>query len=430
VGDASCCILPDGELIIGALLTGDTQIYNPTTNSWSPGGVKAVRSNEETWVLLPDKTILTVQCFAPFGGEKFIISSNLWKTEGSPPVTLVDPVMHEIGPAMLMYNGHVIYFGAANDNGHGKTALYAPPASPTGTGVWRAGPDIPKVNNQTIVCNDCPASLLPNGKVLFTAANFVNNGWGQPILFFEYDPNTNTISQAPTPPNNNNVLFLSRLMLLPTGQVLFSAFSNNIQCYTPDGGPENAWRPTIFGIPWRISNTEWLLYGTQLNGLSQANIYGDDCYPATNYPLIRLRQSLPPNKVYFARTYNFSTMGVATGPSLQHFNFSVRNIPYGHYELCVIANGISSYCVPFHYRRLILGRPATEPTADAEETLLSVEEDVVAESATIAELRTQIKGLQNSIRRIEAITKLEEPKPAPKEITQEETGKGKSGREK
>ena len=39
---------------------------------------------------------------------------------------------------MLMYNGKVIFFGAANSRGHGKTAIYTLPASPTGTGTWAA----------------------------------------------------------------------------------------------------------------------------------------------------------------------------------------------------------------------------------------------------------------------------------------------------
>ena len=78
--------------------------------------------------------------------------------------------MHEIGPEMLMYTGKVIFFGAANSNGHGKTALYTPPGSPSGTGTWMAGPDIPTVGNQTIVCNDVLV-LLPNGKVFLLQQN-------------------------------------------------------------------------------------------------------------------------------------------------------------------------------------------------------------------------------------------------------------------
>jgi hypothetical protein len=96
-------------------------------------------------VLLADDTIVTAQCFAPYRSERYSISSNSWKDEGPIPVDIVDHVMAEIGPAMLLYNGKVIYFGAANVAGFGKTAIYTPPALYTGTGSWVQGPDIPKL---------------------------------------------------------------------------------------------------------------------------------------------------------------------------------------------------------------------------------------------------------------------------------------------
>lgn len=351
VGDACCTVLPDGRVMIGALLSGDCIIYDPTTDSWSTTGGQPGRTNEETWILLPDDTILTVQCFSPFGGQKYVISAGAWQGEGTIPVTLVDAGMSEIGPAMLMYNGKVILLGAANSNGHGKTAIYTPPAMPMGTGTWATGPDIPLVGTQVMVCNDCPATLLPSGKVLFTAANYVTGGWGSPVEFFEYDPVTNTITQTSTPSNNNTFpygaanagIYWSRMLLLPTGEVLFSASSNNVQLYQSVGGPQNAWRPTIssvspVGIPW---SNRYQLTGTQLNGLSQANIYGDDCYPATNYPLVQLTAP-GRNYVYYCRTSNFSSMGVATGAALQSVEFTTAGVPAGTYHLRVIANGIPS----------------------------------------------------------------------------------------
>jgi hypothetical protein len=123
VGDATCCILPDGRLMIGALLTPECIIYDPVANAWLPAASKAVRSNEETWILLPDDTIVTAQCFARYRSERYSISSNSWKDEGPLPVSVVDQVMHEIGPAMLMYDGKVIYFGAADVGGNGKTVI-------------------------------------------------------------------------------------------------------------------------------------------------------------------------------------------------------------------------------------------------------------------------------------------------------------------
>jgi hypothetical protein len=414
VGDAACCVLPDGRVLIGALSSTACAIYDPKTNSWSTAGSKAMRSNEETWVLQPDGTILTVQCFSPYNSEKYVIASNSWKNEGKPPVTLVDSVMAEIGPAMLLCDGRTIYFGAAGSSGQGKTALYTPATTSSGTGSWTAGPDIPKIGGKAMVANDCPASLLPNGKVLFTAAQYQNNNWGQPIQFFEYDPVANSISQVPSPANNNAQLYWSRLMLLPTGQVLFSPSSNDIEVYTPDGAPQAIWRPMVSainadGMTWPLQ--AFTLTGTQLNGLSQANLYGDDCYPATNYPLVRLRDT-GTGAVSYARTYDFSTMGVATGAAVQSCRFAC-GVP-GSYELTVIANGIGSLPVPFY-----LGGRKPQILEVGVKLELEVVGKIIAEgdignwrdwavNPVINELQKKVLVLQNDVRRLTTMIRAQE----------------------
>jgi len=99
-----------------------------------------------------------------------------------------------------------------------STVLYTLPSNPMGRGIWSTGPDIPKAGEQTLVSNDCPATLMPNGKVLFTAAPFRRNDWGSPIFFFQYDPISNTIAPLPAPPNSGAQIYWSRLMLLPPGR--------------------------------------------------------------------------------------------------------------------------------------------------------------------------------------------------------------------
>jgi hypothetical protein len=420
VGDATCCILPDGRLMIGALLTGQCAIFNPVSNSWNATGSKAVRSNEETWILLPDNTIITAQCFPPYQSEKYNVSTGTWQNEGNIPVSLINPAMAEIGPAMLTYNGKVIYFGANDVGGVGKTAIYTPPPYPTQQGTWTAGPDIPKVGGKTIVSNDCPATLMPNGKVLFTGAEFLANNWGQPILFFEFDPVANTITPAPTPANNNEQLFWSRMMLLPTGQVLFGQRATSLEVYTPDGHPHHSWRPHITHVH-RNSAHHYTLHGRQLNGFSQANIYGDDCYAATNYPLVQLR-NVHTGHVYFARTSHFSTMAVATGNANEACRFVVGNIPHGEYEVVVIANGIQSAPVRLHHRP----RRRYE-----QEELVGVLVEGFEEKGefggdgdrsedfepALAELRLKIKFLENSVERLNSLTLIPELKAAPKDVT-------------
>ena len=423
VGDAASCILPDGRLMIGALTTPECTIYDPATDSWSAAASKAIRSNEETWILLPDETIVTVQCFRPFRAEKYVISSNAWKPEGGPPVQLVDPVMAEIGPAMLMYDGRVIYFGAANVQGRGKTAIYTPPTGVYGTGTWAAGPDIPTIGNQAIVSNDCPAALLPNGKVLFTAAPWVFNFWGSPVHFFEYDPATNLITRAPDPPNNGSVIYMSRLMLLPTGEVLCSP-NAEVQCYVPDGAPREAWRPTISAVVADCDPRQpdhYLVHGTQLTGLSQANVYGDDCHPATNYPLVRLR-SHATGDVRYCRTYDISSMGVATGGTPQSFRFDAAGLPAGRYDLCVVANGISSHCVDFcpglhrqcgcrDDRCDPCCRERCEPAGDPE----------------VAKLRAEVRSLRAGIRRFSGQEQPDEERALRREVHDPEASPDDAG---
>ena len=69
LGDAPTEMLPDGEVLVGSNSTGLTYIYNPgpnavgsrAPNTWTPTGQKldGDTSAEESWVKLPDGSILT-----------------------------------------------------------------------------------------------------------------------------------------------------------------------------------------------------------------------------------------------------------------------------------------------------------------------------------------------------------------------------------
>jgi len=140
--------------------------------------------------------------------------------------------------------------------------------------------------------------------------------------------------------------------------VLFSNGSTDIEVYTPDGAPNEDWQPEITDYPRhvRVKQT-YRLGGRLLNGLSQVVSYGDDASMATNYPLVRIR-NLHSDMVSYCRTFDHSSMGVATGLSIQGTSFKVPwGVEYGPAELCVVANGIASECVPiivepyqFHFR--------------------------------------------------------------------------------
>jgi hypothetical protein len=347
IGDAPCCVLPDGRLLLGAIKTKETAIYDPQTNSWTAAPNKDDVSEEETWTLLPDHTVLVAECTSHPKAEKYVPSTNQWVSAGSVPAA-ADLVQSsaassdEIGPAILLPDGRVFAVGAS-----GHTALYTPPHVPTHPGHWHAGPDFPKSGGKLMQAFDAPAVLLPDGKVLCIAGPQEASGWAGPCNFFEYDGTD--LDPAPNPPTANVDTWQTRLLLLPTGEVLFSNGSSNIQVYQPNGHPHHTWRPDITSCPTHLQpGHSYKLHGRKLNGLSQANSYGDDAAMATNYPLVRIHNRNT-GHVFFCRTHSHSTMAVATGMAIHSTHFDVpAGIELGAAELCVIANGIPSECVRVH----------------------------------------------------------------------------------
>ena len=84
------------------------------------------------------------------------------------------------------------------------------------------------------------------------------------------------------------------------------------------------------------------LSGTQLNGIDKGANYGDDAEMAENYPIVELTNQST-GQVYFGRTYNWSSTGVATGSTPVSVQFVIpSNTPLGAYSVAAIANGIPS----------------------------------------------------------------------------------------
>ena len=131
--------------------------------------------------------------------------------------------------------------------------------------------------------------------------------------------------------------------MLPTGQVLYTAYTTTVELYTPDLAPDPVWIPTITGCPTSLrQGGTFTLRGRQLNGLSQCVYYGNDATQATNYPIVRL-ESTTSSAVHYCKTSNFSTMGLQTGTVVHSCDVHVpSSVPVGGYCLVVVANGITS----------------------------------------------------------------------------------------
>lgn len=371
IGDSPCVILPNKKLLLGQLSTTQIAQLDPATLTWtdlSPTG-KADGNAEEGFTLLPDGTILVVdtsvgfcgsggECNITAGvgttGEIYTPSTNAWAaTATTGGVTLDGNVPNccvpETGPQILRPDGTVIAIGATPN-----TASYN-----YLTGVWTAGPSFPTTVASYPTSTNCPAtmatnypsageadgpgSILPDGHVLVAASPVDSSGNEfHCASFFEFD-GTNLNSVAGTPNAPNVPTFGLRMLVLPTGEVLVSDGSNDVELFNDGGTYLPAWQPTITSAPANIGQGEtYPIFGTQFNGLSQGAAYGDDSEFATNYPLVRIVNNSS-GHVFYARTHDHSTMGVATGSAIVSTNFDVpATLELGASTLVVVANGIPS----------------------------------------------------------------------------------------
>jgi len=183
-GDDPTVVLPNGQVLAGYIFGPQTYIYNPdpTINTWTQTGTKLRndRSDEETWVKLPDGSVLSYDIWAsPDGGpglsQRYMPATGTWVDAGTVPVPLSgSSVDHELGPALQLADGRIFFIGATSN-----TALFNP-----ATNSWTAGPTLPS----GLGADDAPAAVLPNGHVIF-AADISNPTFTGPTHLFDFDPN-------------------------------------------------------------------------------------------------------------------------------------------------------------------------------------------------------------------------------------------------
>ena len=386
IGDSPWTILADGRLLLGQKLTTNAAIFDAKTLTWT--AVSTAGKNdfdaEEGWTLLPDGSVLTVDVKDHPKAERFLPNANLsltkWVSAGSTPANLQASDTNsakkivfdngkmvyyppgEVGPAILRPDGSVFATGAVcgvpgtgpNDcqvvTKVGHTATFK-------AGAWTAGPDFPNGEG----AGDSYASLLPNGNVLvetnpagtvsdprsrykaiathaihptFGAARAATPTWH----FYEYD-GVKLTHEAVADFTGG----AASTLLLPTGEVML----NGQAIYASTGTYLPAWAPTITKAPTDVSaGGTYSISGTQFNGLSQANAFGDELQVATNYPLVRITNGKT-GDVTYARAHDVTSMGVATGATIVSTSFDVpKTIELGASTLEVVANGIPSKPVP------------------------------------------------------------------------------------
>jgi len=338
VGDAQSVVLPNGKFMLANCCTTDEAIATIGGSvTWTTTGAgKADINDEEGWTLLPSGNVLTVDANGTGKGltnsEIYNTAKGTWASAGSTVVQMDDTGTstdsHELGPMVLRPDGTVIAVGATKNN-----AVYT-----ISTHKWAAAPKFPGALDAA----DAPAALLPDGNVLFDVSPGI---FGTGTKFFEWDGAA--FNSVPGVPNSAvDSSYYGNMLELPTGQILFTDFSQDVEIYTPSGSPCAGCAPAITSVAASLTHGSLnnVIKGTQFNGMSQGAAYGDDAQSATNYPLVRITDST--GKVVYCRTHAFSSMGVQTGAKVVSAQFDIPStIALGAASLEVVTNGIASAAV-------------------------------------------------------------------------------------
>lgn len=338
IGDAQSAVLSSGTFMLGNCgYTGSIcspfqkqqALLNASTLTWTiTGSGKSDQNSEEGWTLLPNGKVLTVDMWNGTESELYNPATGTWALAGSTVVPLPNTSCSEIGPAVLRPEGSVFAAGATSN-----TATYN-----TSTGAWAAAPAFPT----GVGVVDGPAAILPDGNVLVDAGP-TSPCYAVGSKFYEFNGTSLTAVAGP-PRAGSDASYVGRMLVLPTGQILFTDGSTSVEVYTAAGTYQSAWQPTISSVAstLNVGSTGNLIKGTQFNGLSQGAAYGDDAQMATNYPLVRIRNNST-GHVFYCKTHNHSTMGVATGSTAVSTEFDIpATIETGASTIAVVANGIPS----------------------------------------------------------------------------------------
>jgi hypothetical protein len=337
IGDAQAILLADGTYTQADCCEGVNQAYfNPKKLTWTnlTNTGKVDRFDEEGWQLIPNGDILTVDAISAPNSEVFNPSTKKWTSAGSTIVRLEDPSSQEVGPIVLRPDGTVFAAGASPAGTPGHTSVYN-----TATKKWKKGPDFPKENGVALACDDAPSALEINGNVIVMTAPPV---FGTGAVFFEW--NGKKLTKIAGPPNaSGDGAYYGHFLELPSGQLLFSDFSTDLEVFTPKGTFKNAWKPAVTSVPSTLTHGKtYVVKGTQFSGFSNGSAYGDDFQDSTNYALVRITNTAS-GHVFYARTTKPSSYAVQSGSLAESTSFTVpAGIETGASSLQVVTNGIPS----------------------------------------------------------------------------------------
>ena len=245
IGDSPGCVLPDGRWFVGRINTTQTAIYDPATSTWTAAANKLNNVSEEGWSLLPDGTILSIDATNPPNAEKYVIAAEHVgrRRRHAAVARRRHPRDRRPGAAPrrsgVRHRRHRLHrpLHAAADRQPARHMGGRARRSPRSTTRRRARSTRRRACCRTAGCCSAPVrSPSPPASTRRPRSSSTT----PPPTRSRIVPGASTAATVP---------YQGRMLMLPTGQVLYTTCSATVDVYTPDGAPDPVWTPTITGCP-------------------------------------------------------------------------------------------------------------------------------------------------------------------------------------
>jgi hypothetical protein len=329
IGDGQSVVLNNGTYMLGNCCTSVQALYNEGSSSWTQVGTgKNDANSEEGWTLLRTGNLIVADVLSAPASELYNASSSSWSSAGNLPQNLTQS--DEIGPQVMMPDNKVFVIGA-----NGYTAIYD-----ANGGKWSKGPMMPKNSSGgQLDIADGPATVLPDGSVVAAASPGV---YSSPATFVIYKGGKKIEPFATPASAVNDSSYNIRLLMLPTGQILETDDSNDVEIYNGKTSALAGIAPKVTSVSTTLqTNSTNTISGKNFNGFTQDNFYGDDDQQAENFPLVRITNNSS-GVVSYARTSNFKSMAIGSKATTSASFTLSPDTPTGASTLEVVTNGISS----------------------------------------------------------------------------------------
>jgi hypothetical protein len=344
IGDAQSVMLQDGTYMLANCCTNKAALASISGNNvtWTQQSTFG-DNDEQPFIMLPDGNVMTVDVWNHGSNyddvETYATKQGTWSLTGQTADYLSTSSAFELGPSSLRPDGTILQFTA-------NPSLAVNDIYTIKTDKWASGPVL-MVGSTKYDTADAPAATLPSGKTLVQASPGI---FSTPSHFWEIGLVKNgsvSVTQVNDPATAAQTSsFEGTMLMLPTGQVLWDnsqANPNEVATYTPKGSPKAGWLPVIQSVSSKLTvgSKGNAISGSNFNGFSLGAVYGDDGGMSTNYPIVRITNNST-GDVCYARSYNFSTMGVwTTGTTNAVFDIPSK-CETGASTLTAVVNGISS----------------------------------------------------------------------------------------